>query len=292
MSDKQVIRFAPSPNGFLHLGHAYSALLNWDLARENNARFLLRLEDIDIGRSRPEFEQAIYEDLTWLGITWEQPVRRQSEHFSDYEAALDHLYALGVLYPCFCTRKDILAEIARGDSASHGPLGKLYPGTCRNLLEPERERRITNGDAYAVRLDAEAALSVAANLGRLPLAWREISQDAEVDVFCDLSELGDVVIARKDAPTSYHLAVTWDDHLQGITRIVRGKDLFLATHVHRLLQALLGLDTPLYEHHKLIEGPEGDKLSKRKGAPSLKSLREEGAAPEDIRQMVGLPTQS
>jgi glutamyl-Q tRNA(Asp) synthetase len=285
MAGEHVARFAPSPNGLLHLGHAYSALLNWDLARRSNGRFLLRVEDIDTGRSRPEFEQAILEDLNWLGLDWERPVRRQSEHFDDYRNALDRLRSMGVLYPCFCTRKDILAEIAHSDSAPHGPLGTIYPGLCRALSAPDRERRLASGHPHALRLDVARALDVAASTP----AWREVSGAQPKDIPCDLTNLGDVVLARKDVPTSYHLAVTLDDALQGVTLVARGADLAPATHVHRLLQALLGLTTPDYLHHRLIDGPEGGKLSKRKSAPSLRSLREQGATPTDIRRMVGLP---
>ncbi|NQV20088.1 MAG: tRNA glutamyl-Q(34) synthetase GluQRS [Rhodospirillales bacterium] len=288
MTGGRVTRFAPSPNGFLHLGHAYSALLNWDLAQTSGGMFLLRVEDIDTGRSRPEFEAAISEDLTWLGLHWETPVRRQSEHFDDYRDALSRLTEMDVLYPCFCTRKDILAEVALSDAAPHGPLGTIYPGICRSLTPEQREERIGSGRSYALRLDVGKALAVAATQQQHPLTWRETSGVQPEDIRCDLTDLGDVVLARKDVPTSYHLAVTLDDHLQGITLVARGQDLRPATHIHRLLQAVLDLDTPDYFHHRLIEGPEGDKLSKRKGAPALRSLRDSGVSPGEIRRMVGL----
>jgi glutamyl-Q tRNA(Asp) synthetase len=270
------------------LGHAYSALINWDLALKSGGKFLLRMEDIDGGRSRPEFEDGIFEDLKWLGIDWEEPVRRQSEHLDDYQRALDRLNELGVLYPCFCTRKDILAEIGQSKSAPHGPFGAIYPGLCRNLTDAERHQRLAGGDNHAIRLDVEKALSIVAAKSPSPITWQENHNEAQVTLFCDLSLLGDVVLARKDIPTSYHLAVTIDDHLQGISLVVRGQDLFVATNIHRLLQALLDLDTPHYWHHKLIEGPTGEKLSKRKHAPTLQSLRADGVTPEDVRQMLGL----
>lgn len=284
MTSGTVTRFAPSPNGALHLGHAYSALLNSDLADRAGGRFLVRMEDIDVGRSQPRFETAILDDLAWLGLEWETPVRRQSEHFADYHDALARLNDMGVLYPCFCTRKEIQAEIEHSDRAPHGPLGMIYPGTCRKLSTVERGDRLVAGDAHALRLDVSKALGVIS----APLLWRDVSSGAPEDIPCDLSQLGDVVLARKDMPTSYHLAVTLDDHLQSVTLVARGEDLFHATHVHRLLQGLLGLYTPDYWHHVLIDGPEGDKLSKRKGAPTLKSLRDQNISPDEIRRMVGL----
>lgn len=284
MTNELVTRFAPSPNGLLHLGHAYSAILNWDTARATGGAFMLRLEDIDTGRSRPEFETAIFEDLAWLGLKWETPVRRQSEHFDDYRDAIKRLDAMGVLYPCFCTRKDILAEIEHSPSAPHGPLGTIYPGTCRELTPDERRARLEEARPYALRLDATKAFDLVA-----PLIWREMSGAQPENIPCDLTDLGDVILARKDVPTSYHLAVTLDDHLQGITRVVRGHDLRAATHVHRVLQALLNLDTPEYFHHRLIEQTGGGKLSKRDGAPTLRSLRDGGASPADIRRQAGLP---
>lgn len=269
-------RFAPSPNGFLHLGHALSALTGFRAAREAGGRFLLRIEDIDLTRARPEFEQAIYDDLAWLGLTWETPVRRQSEHFDDYEAALARLG--GLTYPCFCTRKDIEAEIARSPAAPHGPEGALYPGICRHLSDAERRRRIDAGEKYAVRLDVAKATAITG-----PLHWRDRLKG---DVAADPASLGDVVLARKDIPTSYHLAVTVDDALQGVTLVTRGEDLFHATHIHRLLQALLDLPVPDYWHHGLIRDAAGIRLAKSKGAPALRDLRTAGMTADDIRALV------
>jgi len=286
--DRPVVsRFAPSPTGYLHLGHAFSALLAERAAREAGAggRFVLRIEDIDAGRCRPEFEQAIYEDLAWLGVEWETPVRRQSEHMDDYAGALTRLDGLGALYPCFCTRKAIAAEIARAVAAPHladGPDGPAYPGTCRALGAGERARRLAAGEAHALRLDLAHAARMARAGG--PLSWTDEEtgeQDAAPEAF------GDVVLARKDTPTSYHLAVTVDDALQGVTLVVRGRDLFEATHVHRLLQALLGLPTPVYRHHRLLTGEGGRRLAKRDKALTIRALREAGRTPEEVRAMAG-----
>jgi len=271
-----VTRFAPSPTGYLHLGHALSALT----AAELGDRFLLRIEDIDATRCRPEFEAAIYEDLAWLGLTWETPVRRQSEHMADYRAALDRLDARDFLYPCFCTRKQIQAEIARSPSAPQGPDGPLYPGTCRALTPAERARRIAAGADHAIRLDVTRAVAVA---GRL--TWED-ELAGRIDAVPEA--LGDVVLARKEVPTSYHLAVTVDDARQGITLVVRGQDLFAASHIHRLLQALLDLPTPRYHHHRLLTDAAGRRLAKRDGATSLRALREAGRTPAEIRAMAGL----
>lgn len=272
-------RFAPSPNGLLHLGHAYSALVGFQAAREGGGRFLLRIEDIDLGRARPEFEQAIYEDLAWLGLEWETPVRRQSEHFADYQAALKRLTALGVTYPCFCTRKEIAAEVARSISAPHGPDGFLYPGICRGLSAGERADRLARGDSHAVRLDVARAIEVAGNR----LHWHD---EEEGDVRAAPETLGDVVLARKDIPTGYHLAVTVDDALQEITLVTRGRDLFHATHIHRLLQELLGLPVPRYLHHRLIEDEAGKRLAKSAGSSALRALREAGESPDKIREIL------
>lgn len=275
-----VTRFAPSPNGYLHMGHAYSALLGFEGARASGGRFLLRIEDIDLGRARPEFEDAIYEDLAWLGLEWETPVRRQSEHFADYEAASGKLDSLGVTYPCFCTRKEIAAEIARSAHAPHGPDGALYPGTCRGLSVDECESRIAEGAPFAVRLDVARAC---AHVGE-DLYWDD---EEDGTVRARPETLGDVILARKDIPTSYHLAVSVDDALQGITQVIRGRDLFHASHIHRLLQALLGLPTPRYHHHELIRDQAGVQLSKRTGAASLRDLRSEGITPGAIRAELG-----
>jgi glutamyl-Q tRNA(Asp) synthetase len=268
-----VTRFAPSPTGYLHLGHVRSAWEGWHAAREAGGRFLLRIEDIDRTRCRPEFDAAIREDLAWLGLDWDGEVRRQSEHFDDYRAALARLGDAGLLYPCFCTRRDIQAEIAGAGGAPQGEAGPVYPGTCRHLGAAERAARIAAGANYALRLD------VAQSIGRTgPLDWSEdgrpITATSEV--------LGDVVLARKDVPVSYHLAVTVDDALQGVTLVTRGVDLLTATHVHRLLQALLGLPTPSYRHHELLTDPAGRRLAKRDKAQTVRAMREAGPTPADI----------
>lgn len=274
-----VTRFAPSPTGFLHLGHAHSALTGWHAAKAAGGRFLLRIEDIDTGRCRPAFEEAIFEDLAWLGLDWERPVRRQSEHMDDYADALNHLDRLGVLYPCFCTRKEILAEVAAAGRAPHGPDGPLYPGTCRAFSPAERKARIAAGAPYALRLDAAKAAALTG-----PLSWTE-AETGTVPV--DPTLLGDVVLARKDVAASYHLAVTVDDALQGVTLVTRGQDLFHATHVHRLLQALLGLGTPTYHHHRLLTDAAGRRLAKRDEALTLRALRAAGKTPDEVRAMAG-----
>ena len=272
-------RFAPSPTGYLHVGHAYAALFAEAAARAVDGRFIVRIEDIDVGRCRPCFDAGILKDLGWLGLIWEEPVRRQSEHLDDYAAALDELRSLGLLYPCFCTRKDIQAEIAAAGQAPHGPDGPLYPGTCRVLAPGERERRIDEGSPFALRLDMGKATALAGALSWQVLDGAAI--EARPRVF------GDVVLARKDIPTSYHLSVTVDDHLQGITLVTRGEDLYQATHVHRLLQALLGLKTPLYEHHRLLVGETGRRLAKRDQGLTLRALRQAGRTPAEVRRMAG-----
>ena len=273
-----VTRFAPSPTGYLHLGHAYSALVGWRAARESGGRFLLRLEDIDRTRCRPEFAAAIPEDLAWLGLDWDGPVRVQSEHFADYRAALDRLAAAGLLYPCFCTRAAIKAEVARAAAAPHGPEGPLYPGTCRALSAAERERRIEAGESFAIRLDMGAAL---ARCG--PLFWED---ERRGRIAADPASHGDVVLARKDTPASYHLAVTVDDALQGVTLVTRGEDLFSATHVHRLLQALLDLPVPHWRHHRLLTDARGKRFAKRDRALTLRGLREAGYTPKAVLEVV------
>ena len=274
-------RFAPSPTGYLHLGHAYSALDAYRAARETDGRFLLRIEDIDSGRCRPEYEAAIFEDLAWLGLTWEEPVRRQSEHLADYRAALDELRTAGLIYPCFCTRRDIRREIARAAAAPHGPDGAIYPGTCRGLRAAERDRRAEAGEPHALRLDMARAAEKAGKL-----SWHDREQG---EIVADPSVFGDVVLARKEIPTSYHLAVTLDDHVQGVSLVTRGEDLFAATHIHRLLQALLGLSTPEYAHHKLLRDTEGRRFSKRDRALTLHDLRAAGHTPERLRQVLAKP---
>jgi len=275
-----VTRFAPSPTGLLHLGHAYSALFAWVCARGAGGRFLLRIEDIDRGRCRPEFTGAILEDLAWLGLDWDGPVRRQSQHFADYAQALDRLEVAGLIYPCFCTRAAIQAEIARAGAAPHGAEGPLYPGTCRGLSLDERRARIAAGDGYALRLDMAKA---AARAG--PLDW----EDSEAGrVAADPLSHGDVVLARKDTPASYHLAVTVDDAIQGVSLVTRGRDLFGATHVHRLLQALLDLPTPRYWHHRLLTDASGKRFAKRDRSLTLRALREAGKTPAQVREMAGI----
>ena len=274
-----VTRFAPSPNGYLHLGHALSALTGFRAAMDAGGRFLLRIEDIDLTRARPEFEQAIYEDLAWLGLNWETPVRRQSEHFADYDSALGKLGDMGLTYPCFCTRKDIEAEIARSPAAPHGPEGALYPGICRHLTDAERRARLASGEKHAVRLDVAKAMMLTG-----PLRWHDRLKGA---MAADPASLGDVVLARKDISTSYHVAVTVDDALQGVTLVTRGEDLFHATHIHRLLQALLGLTAPDYWHHGLIRDSRGERLAKSKGAPTLRDLRAAGMTADEVLALIG-----
>lgn len=277
---KLVTRFAPSPTGLLHLGHAFSALLAHEFARSRDGAFLLRIEDIDPGRSRAEHVDSIIEDLAWLGIEWDGEILFQSERLGLYRKALDRLGEAGLVYPCFCTRSAIASEIAASAAAPHpgsgpgagGPDGPLYPGTCRGLSPDERDRRCAT-EPHAWRLDVAAAAAAAG-----PLYWR----DGDTEVQAEPEVHGDVVLARKDSPVSYHLAVTIDDAAQGVTDIVRGRDLYSATDVHRLLQALLGLPTPLYHHHPLLLDADGRRLAKRNGAPTLRGLREEGVDPKSL----------
>jgi len=267
----RVTRFAPSPTGLLHLGHAHAALF----ARRAGVQCLLRIEDIDATRCRPEFSEALVEDLAWLGLRWDGEVRMQSRHFPEYRRTLDALAGRGLLYPCFCTRADIAAAIA----AQHGAPAHVYPGTCRNLPRAEAEARIARGDAYALRLDVLRAL---AETG--PLAFTDLIHGPRR---CTPEAQGDVVLARKDVPVSYHLCVTHDDARQGVTLVTRGEDLLEATDIHRLLQALMGWPEPLYAHHPLILGPDGKRLAKRDRAPTLRALREAGHTPDEVRAMVG-----
>lgn len=276
-----VTRFAPSPTGLLHLGHAYSAMLAHDAARAAGGRFILRIEDIDTGRSREEFVDAIESDLAWLGLDWERPVRRQSAHLADYRAALDRLEALGLLYPCFLSRKELDATLSAPHfQAMQGPEGPVVVDADRLLPEAERAARMAAGEPYALRLRMRAALERAG-----PLVWEDAGHGVQM---ADPGAFGDVVLARKDTPTSYHLAVTVDDALQGVTLVVRGEDLFQATHVHRLLQALLGLPTPHYRHHRLLTDASGRRFAKRDRAPTLQALRAAGHTPEVVRAIVGL----
>lgn len=289
---RPVFRFAPSPNGELHLGHAYSALLNARMADRIGGRLLLRIEDIDITRCTPEFEAGIFRDLEWLGLTWETPVRRQSEHFSDYQSALDRLIKDELVYPAFMSRGEIRAAIIEGEA--HGqrwprdPDGApLYPAGDKALSQRERKRRIGNGDAFAWRLDTR---ETARRLGA-QIAWQEWT-DASMTA-CEQIEArpeawGDVIIARKDIPTSYHLSVVLDDALQAVSHVVRGRDLYFATSLQRLLQETLGLPQPSYFHHKLVLGPDGRKLSKSFRDTGLNALREVGETPQSVMAMIGL----
>lgn len=335
-----VFRFAPSPNGYLHLGHALSALLNADMAKAAGGRLLLRIEDIDAARCRPEYEAAIYEDLRWLGLRWEQPVRRQSEHFADYRAALGRLAAMGLVYPSFESRAEIAAMVAAREPWPRDPDGApLYPGTAKTLDAVERSNRIASGAPYALRLDMSAALvrlssftsplegevarprdcegereggeqdargkrlttplpippsqggreEIAA--GNISLTWSESGSGPRAEtgaITANPAAWGDVILARKDVPTSYHLAVVVDDAAQGVTDVVRGRDLFHATALHRLLQALLGLAEPRYHHHRLLTDADGRKLSKSTRATGLRELRCRGLTPPDIRRLAGL----
>ncbi len=279
-----VTRFAPSPTGYLHLGHAFAAVT----AARAGENFLLRIEDLDQGRAREEFVTAIFEDLAWLGLSWEQPVLRQSARMAAYKLALDRLDADGLVYSCFCTRREIADEIARACEAPHfnnlpatptGLDGPLYPGTCRHLSGMERESRIAAGAAYALRLDAAAAARRAG-----PLSFREKGESIAVDPL----QFGDLVLARKDVPAAYHLAVVVDDAFQGVTLVTRGEDLLAASHVQRLLQALLALPEPAYAHHRLILDDQGRKFSKRDQAVTLRAQRQGGTTPEEILTRLGL----
>ena len=285
-----VFRFAPSPNGHLHLGHALSALINFDMARACGGRLQLRIEDIDATRCRPEFEAAIYEDLAWLGLEWDEPVRRQSEHFDDYRAALAKLEARRLTFPSFETRSEIARLVADRESHARWPRdpdgAPLYPGAARLMTADERQAHLARSEPYAIRLDTERATEWAG-----PLSWSETGRGPDGrsgEVAADPAAWGDVIVARKETPTSYHLAVVLDDAAQGVTHVVRGEDLFWSTSVHRLLQALLDLPEPLYHHHRLVLDADGRKLSKSTQATGLRELRAQGASPHDIRRMVGL----
>jgi len=289
-----VFRFAPSPNGYLHLGHAYSALLNFDLARRTGGRFLLRIEDIDATRCRPEFEAAIHEDLAWLGISWETPVRRQSEHFARYREAVERLAGLGLIYPSFESRAEIARLVAQREAIAPWPRdpdgAPLYPGPAKSLSPDQRRQLIAEGTPYALRLDMQAARARTNELTN-KLTWTERGEgpDGETGVVSAQPEAwGDVILARKETPTSYHLSVVIDDALQGVTDVVRGRDLFWSTSVHLLLQQLLGTPQPVYRHHRLIEDASGHKLSKSTQATALRELRGQGATAADIRSLVGL----
>jgi glutamyl-Q tRNA(Asp) synthetase len=292
-----VTRFAPSPTGLLHLGSAFSALVAWRRARESGGRFLLRLEDIDPARCRPQFADAILEDLTWLDIDWDGEVRVQSQHFAEYRSTLDALRARGLLYPCFCSRTDI----HQSATAPHTPDGApRYPGTCRGLSEDERTARIAAGERHALRLNMQSALASntplpqAGEVGErrepgegaakcpVPLTFEEAGEGT---IPCHPEQFGDVVLARKDAPASYHLCVTHDDAVQGVTLVTRGADLKPATHLHRLLQSLMGWPTPTYAHHELLTDATGRRLAKRDRAATLRDLRARGHSPAEVRAL-------
>ena len=270
-----VTRFAPSPTGLLHLGHAFAAIT----AEKAGTRFLLRIEDIDTSRLREEYVDAIFEDLHWLGLRWEEPVLRQASRGAAYRAALDTLDAKGLLYPCFCTRKEIADEIAQAAEAPHGPDGPIYPGTCRHLTKAECDARVVKGESHALRLDAGKAAAMAG-----PLTFSEHGVTHAVDPLL----FGDVVLARKDIPAAYHLAVVVDDAHQGVTLVTRGEDLLPAVHIQRVLQAVLDFPAPDYAHHRLILDATGKKFSKRDQAATLRSLRAEGLTPFLIRLRLGV----
>ncbi len=271
-------RFAPSPTGYLHLGHAASACFAWDLGGQDASQFILRIEDIDQTRCRPEFEDSIYEDLNWLGLEWITPVRRQSDHFQDFRKPLQRLEEMGLIYPCFCTRKEIEEEIARAPSAPHADETGLYPGTCKALSHAERADKIAAGLPYALRLDTKKAIAMTGDL-----RWYDRTagwQQARPDL------LGDVVLARKDTPASYHLCVTHDDNLQEIGLIARGVDLFTSTHIHRLLQELLGYGVPEYDHHPLLTDKDGRRFAKRDKSLTLREIRARGFSAAQLRRMI------
>lgn len=277
-------RFAPSPTGHLHVGHAAAAWAVWEDAEQDSSRLILRIENIDLTRCRPEFEASILEDLEWLGLSWPTPVRRQSEHFETYNSHLDSLTRRGLTYPCFCTRKDIAEESAGVQSAPHGPSGFIYPGHCRHLPPEEQQKYINEGKPYAVRLNLEDALN---QTGHKTLNWHDTVKGPQ-ETTPDLlrMSIGDVVLARKDTPASYHLCVTYDDALQGITHITRGEDLFFATHIHRLLQELCDFPVPTYHHHPLLVGPDGRRFAKRDKSLTLKELRNKGLEPEELHRII------
>ena len=281
-----VTRFAPSPTGRLHLGHAFSALEAFQAARAADGRFLLRLEDIDVTRCRPEYEAAILEDLAWLGLDWERPVRRQSAHFPAYAAALERLAERGLVYRCFKTRKEIAEEIARAPHhPGEGPEGVIYPGPAAPMSADEEAERVASGEAFAWRLSIRACRDF---LGERfdTLVFLEDGEGPEGEtggVTAKPDLLGDVILGRKDVGTSYHMACVHDDALQGVTHVIRGRDLFFATHLHRLLQALMDLPVPVYRHHRLITGPDGERFAKRDRSLTLAALREAGETPEGVR---------
>lgn len=278
-----ITRFAPSPTGRLHIGHVYSAFFAYELAMQNDGRFILRIEDIDKERCHKKYEDGIYEDLSWLGLKWETPVRRQSEHMDEYKSALKKLEDKELLYPCFCTRKEIREEAKRSGSAPHGPEGVLYPGICKTLSKTEIEDKMQRDIPFAMRLDLNKALTQIDK----PLYWHDEGKGKQL---AEPEILGDAVLARKDISASYHLSVCLDDHLQEISLVTRGDELFYASHLHRVLQELLDLEVPQYHHHKLLLDEKGDKLSKRENAAcTIQSLREnEHKSPADVRALIGV----
>lgn len=282
-------RFAPSPNGELHLGHALSALVGFDAAQRSGGRFLLRIEDIDVGRCREDFVRAIFDDLAWLGLDWEEPVLRQSQHFATYASAARALLDCGLLYPCFATRAEIEAAASKRPAAVDPDGAPLYPGLHKHLSSGEVDDRKGHGEPFSLRLDMDRALSVCRDrLGGAPLTFIEQDRRGTAQTVAARPERwGDAVIVRKDVPASYHLAVVIDDARQGVTHVTRGEDLFAATDLHRLLQALLGLPEPVYHHHRLLKDAEGRKLSKSERDTSLRQLRAAGVAPREIRALVG-----
>lgn len=282
-SSPETTRFAPSPSGRLHLGHAYAALFAERAARQSGGRFLLRMEDIDSTRCRPQFADDLLEDLRWLNLQWCDPPLYQSERMAAYAQALERLSEMQVLYPCFCTRTNIATEITGSAAAPHGPDGPLYPGLCRKLPKAVRAEQLDAGRPYALRLDIERARAIAG-----PLTWFDRIKG---EVVARPEIFGDVVLARKDIATSYHLAVTLDDSFQNITLVTRGEDLFPATHIHRLLQALLELPVPQWHHHALLESETGQRLAKRHAALSLRQLRTEGRSAAEVRAMAGFEDQ-
>jgi glutamyl-Q tRNA(Asp) synthetase len=286
-----VTRFAPSPTGLLHLGHAYSAILAHDAARRWGGTFLLRIEDIDATRCRPEFESAILEDLAWLGLNWSTPVRRQSDHMAEYAAALAKLRALGVVYRCFLTRREIAEQsMSAPHAAGEGADGVIYRGPARPMSRDEEEARIARGESFAWRLSIKYSQDLLGeDFARLVFVEHDVGSNAEHIVAAHPESLGDVIVARKDTPTSYHLSVVHDDALQGVTHVIRGEDLRTSTHAHVLLQRLLDLPTPIYHHHKLLTGPDGKRYAKRDQSLTLAALRAAGVSPADIRARIGLP---
>ncbi len=284
---RTVVRFAPSPNGYLHLGHAYSALMNGRFAEDTGGRFLLRLENIDTTRCRPEFERAVLEDLAWLGLSWEKPLWRQSDHFADYAEALAGLERRGLIYPCFCSRGDIMASVTPRPTWPTDPDGTpLYPGTCRHLSAERRAQRFAAGERASYRLDMERAL---ASLGDA-LTWSEYRGGTKrFEERATPAVWGDAVLSRRDIATSYHVAVVVDDAAQGVTDVVRGEDLYMATNLHRLLQALLDLPAPNYHHHALLRDGAGQKLAKSLRAKPLRTFRQEGHSLASVLARIGLP---